>query len=132
MLSRINNPWFIGIATGVIAAGLIWLVSRLFLSKKDSREYIQKVTSANRDIIIAIRPGISEGQIPSRPILEALINSTVRRYSVSSADLYNPTQVAEELIKEVMDTSFLSSAQKIRIPRATPSSAASGCCLVAD
>lgn len=111
-MAWVNNAWLVGIASGLVASGLIWLISRFFLSKRDNREYMQKVSSANRDVIIAIRPGIPEGQIPSAEVLEALVNSTARRYGVVATDLYNSRQTAEELIKEVMDSSFLSSAQK--------------------
>jgi hypothetical protein len=81
------------------------------------------------DVIFAVRPGISEGQIPSTAILEALLNSTARRYGVSVGDMHNPSQIAEELIKEVMDSSFLSATQKTQycdslLPISTTASAA--------
>jgi hypothetical protein len=41
-----------------------------------------------------------------------LINATARLYGVESANLFTPSQIAEELIKEVMDSSFISSSQK--------------------
>jgi uncharacterized membrane protein len=50
--------------------------------------------------------------IPSRQVVIALVNSTARRYAVAAGDLYGPQEIAEELIKEVMDSSFISSAKK--------------------
>lgn len=82
------------------------------LSRREDREYREKLGNANREIIYGVRPGISEGQIPTNEVLEALTNSTARRYKVAPTDLYRPSEIAEELIKEVMDSSFLSSIQK--------------------
>ncbi len=104
----VNNAWFVGILTGLIVT---W-ASRFLLTKKDDREYLQKVLGANREVIYAIRPGISEGQIPTRTVVIALLQATARRYGVSADALLTPEQIAEELIKEVMDSSFISAAQK--------------------
>lgn len=111
-MGLLNNPWVIGVATGIIAWAVTWGISRLLLSKKEDREYAQKIATSNREVIIAIRPGIAEGQIPSREILEAMVKATARRYGVTTSDMYNAEELSQELIKEVMDSSFLSSAQK--------------------
>jgi hypothetical protein len=111
-MSWVNNAWVVGIASGVPSGLLVaWLLS-LFLSKKKDREYRQQVTSANREVIYAMRSGIPDNALPTHRVVEALINSTARRYGFEAADLYTPEQLAEELIKEVMDSSFLSSAKK--------------------
>lgn len=108
----IDNPWVVGIGCGFLSGALVAWITHLFLARGEKKEYSQKVAGANRDVIYAIRPGIPEGQIPSREVVTALINSTARRYSVSSSDLYGPREIAEELVKEVMDTSFLASTKK--------------------
>jgi hypothetical protein len=111
-LRWINNGWVIGIATSVISGLAVTWVLRIFLSKKEDREYQQKVSAANRDVIYAIRPGIPEGQIPTYDVIVALANATARKYGVSVKELYGPRELMEELMKEVMDSSFLSSAKK--------------------
>ena len=108
----INNPWIVGIGGGVLSGILVTVVSRVLLSRRDRREYIQKLLSANREVIYAIRPGISEGHVPDRRVVESLINATARKYIVDKTDLYNPTQVGEELTKEIMDSSFISANTK--------------------
>jgi hypothetical protein len=107
-----SNPWFIGIVGSIPGGFLVNWASGYFLGKRENREYLQKVIGANREIVYAIRPGISEGQIPTADVLTALANATARRYSVEASELYSPSQIAEELVKEVMDSSFISSAQK--------------------
>jgi len=111
-MAWMNNGWVIGIGSSIVSGIVVALITRFFLSKKEKREDQQKINGANREIIYAVRPGISEGQIPAREVIVALTHSTARRNGVPEADLYNPEEIAEELIKEVMDSSFLSAAKK--------------------
>ncbi len=108
----INNPWVVGIGGGALSGLLVTFASRALLSRRDRREYVQKLLSANREVIYALRPGISEGHIPDRRVIDALINATARKYAVDQGDLYGPTQVGEELTKEIMDSSFISASTK--------------------
>ncbi|WP_231893198.1 hypothetical protein [Vibrio scophthalmi] len=107
-----NNAWFVGIGGGVLSGLIVTVITRYLFSRKDNREYLQKISSVNREIVYALRPGISEGHIPDEHVLTALINSTSRKYRVNRDDAYKPKQVAEELIKEIMDSSFISSETK--------------------
>jgi hypothetical protein len=107
-----TNPWVIGIIGSIPGGLLVNSVTGRILGRRENREYLQKVIGANRDVVYAIRPGISEGQIPSAAVLTSLVNATARRYNVEASDLYTPAQIAEELVKEVMDSSFISSVQK--------------------
>ncbi|MGB6192663.1 MAG: hypothetical protein WBF42_09360, partial [Terracidiphilus sp.] len=104
----LSNPWVVGLGTGVLSGLFVtWVLSR----RKD-REYLQRVAIANREVVYAIRIGIPEGVIPPAEVVAALVHSTARRYDVAAGDLYTHVQIAEELIKEVMDSTFLSAARK--------------------
>jgi hypothetical protein len=108
----LSSGWFVGIITSLIAGGLISLVSWLALSKRQREEFLQRVFIANREVIYAIRPGIAEGHVPTADVLDAMANATARKYELERKDLYSPPELTDELIKEVMDSSFLSSGQK--------------------
>ena len=108
----LNNTWVVGILGGVLSGFIVNYLSRIFLSKRENREYLQKVFSANREVIYSIRPGISEGVIPKPETVEALIVATARKYAVSRNDVFGPSEIAQELTKEVMDSSFISSQVK--------------------
>jgi len=107
-----SNPWVIGVLGSIPGGFLVNWVTGIILGKRENREYLQKVIGANREVVYAIRPGISEGQIPTAEVLTSLLNATARRYAVEPSDLYTATQIAEELVKEVVDSSFISSVQK--------------------
>jgi hypothetical protein len=112
LMDWLNNAWVVGIGGGILSGLLVTLITRYLFQKRDNREYAQKVASANREVLYAIRPGISEGAIPSVSVLRSLIAATARRYVVDEKDVYGPSIIAEELIKEVMDSSFISSKAK--------------------
>lgn len=108
----LQNPWIVGLGVGIPSGLIVNLLTRFLFSRKDRREYNQKVISANREIVYALRPGISEGHIADRYVVERLISATARKYSVAESALNNPLQVGEELMKEIMDSSFISSETK--------------------
>jgi len=107
-----SNPWVVGIGGGILSGLIVAYISRLIFSKRDNREYAQKISQANHEVLYAVRPGISEGIIPTNGVLKSLIEATARRYSVDVADMHNLNDVSSELIKEVMDSSFISASAK--------------------
>jgi hypothetical protein len=111
-MNWLTNAWVVGIGGGILSGLLVTWIWNLLLSKKKDREFQQQVATANREIIYAIRSGIPENSLPTRRVIEALIHSTARRYGLEPTDLYQPEELIEELIKEVMDSSFLSATKK--------------------
>lgn len=106
ILELLNNVWTVTIIGGIIVAVLLyWLKNSLFPRKQ--KEYRQRIQAANQEIITSLRSSISENSIPSIEIFEALISSTARRHNVFKDDVYSISEFAEELTKEIMDTSFL-------------------------
>jgi len=100
----LNNPWVIGIFGGLIVTA----ISRYLFSKRDNKEYRQKIVTANQEILYAIRPGVSEGKLASLEVFKSLVAATSLKYNVEKHDLHKPRDIANHLIKEVMDSSFIS------------------------
>jgi len=112
MTDILNNPWFVGIGGGVLSGLFVAIITRALFSRRDKREYIQKLNIANAEILYAIRPGVSEGVIPHQNVVGSLIKATARKYRVDVKDMYDITDLADGLIKEVMDSSFISASAK--------------------
>jgi hypothetical protein len=108
----LNNSWIVGIGGGVLSGLVVTAITRYLFSKRDNKEYLQKIEAVNREVIYALRPGISEGQIPTNDVLRSVVNATARKYKVNRTDVFRVDQIAEELIKEIMDSSFISSETK--------------------
>jgi len=104
-----SNQWVVGIGGGILSGIIVTLLTRYIFSKRDNREYLQKVEAANREVIYALRQGISEGHFPDFSVLNSLINATARKQKIQRQDAYSAKEIAEELIKEIMDSSFISS-----------------------
>lgn len=108
----LSNPWFVGIGGGILSGFIVAFISRFIFSRRDSREYAQKVSQANHEVLYAVRPGISEGVIPTNTVLERLVDATSRKYSIDKSDMHDLDEISSELIKEVMDSSFISASAK--------------------
>lgn len=112
MEGLLNNGWVIGIGGGVLSGLIVAWLTRTLFSKKDLRELAVNISSANREVLYAIRPEISENSLPTVEIIESLRNATARKYKVEPERLHGITEIVEELIKEIMDSSFISSSAK--------------------
>ena len=108
-----NNAWVIGIGGGILSGLIVTLITRYIFSKKDNKEYAQKISTVNREVIYALRPGISEGHIPDNEVLSSLVNATARKYKVERSDAYQAKQIAEELIKEIPKEAMIIPSDKI-------------------
>ncbi|MZR62968.1 hypothetical protein [Alcanivorax sp. DP30] len=125
MLEILQNSWVVNIGTGVISGLLVALLTRAAFSSKDDKELARAIESANREVLFAIRAEVSESNIPALEVVHALINATARKYKLETRLLLKPQQLSEELIKEVMDSSFISSKQKAEYCQALASLKAS-------
>ncbi|MFP9227604.1 hypothetical protein [Pectobacterium cacticida] len=108
----INNSWFIGIVGGILSGlATTWLGRKLF-SEKDKKEYIRKVDSTNKEIVYSLRSAISDNIHHDNKIITSLMAATARKNGVLITDIYSIKEVTEDLIKEVMDSSFIPSEYK--------------------
>jgi hypothetical protein len=112
MFNWLNNPWVIGVGGGIISSLFILWITPLIFSKRYEGESQEKAAATNREVIYALRPGIPEGVIPSRDVVEALVHATARKYGAPLKYVHDCVKIGEELIKEVMDSSFISAKQK--------------------
>lgn len=108
------NPWVLAIVPSIISGVLVNLISRSLWSRRDNKELRQKIDQANSEVLYALRPSVAEGSMPSNEILDALINGTARKYYLEPGNLMKVSEFADELVKEVMDSTFLSHEQKIK------------------
>lgn len=108
----LSNLWFIGIIGGIISGIFVVIIARITFSKKDRSDYIKNVRLANKEVLSALRPTISENYFPGSQIINSLIEANSRKFKVNKRDMYNIKQIAEEMTKEIMDASFISCEKK--------------------
>lgn len=108
-----NNPWVTGIGGGIISSLIVFFVTKYLFSKKENKEYLQKVKTANNEILYSIRPLVIEKRLPTTEIISAIQSSIAKKYGVKQNDLYNELSLYDDLVFEIMANSFLSSEQKL-------------------
>ncbi|HAT7731445.1 TPA: hypothetical protein JAX37_003316 [Enterobacter cloacae] len=108
----INNSWFVGIVGGILSGLATTWIGRKIFSEKDKKEYISKVNATNREIVFSLRSAISDNIHHDHKIIRSLMAATARKNGVLLSDIYSIKEVTEDLIKEVMDSSFIPSEYK--------------------
>lgn len=111
-ISIFSNEWFTGIVCGIISGIVVyWITTRVY-SRKQDKEYQQRVKAANNEILYTVRPLIVNHSLPSGNVWLSLIQATSRKYQVGLDDLYSVGSMRNDLIKEVLDNPFLDTKQK--------------------
>lgn len=113
MIELLNNPWVTGIGGGIVSSLIVFFVTKYVFGKKENREYVQKIRTANNEILYSIRPLIIEKKLPTVDIFSAIRISIAKKYGIKQEDLYNAFSLSNDLITEIMGNSFLSSEQKL-------------------
>lgn len=108
----IANPWIVGIGGGVISSLIVFFITKFFLSKKENKEYEQKVRLATNEVVYAVRPLVIDKAIPANDILAALRSAIAVKYGVKVSDVIGIKQLVCILILEILSNSFLNSSQK--------------------
>lgn len=108
----IANPWIVGIGGGVISSLIAFFITKFFLSKKENKEYEQKVRLATNDVVYAVRPLVIDKAIPANDVLAALRSAIAVKYGVKVSDVIGIKQLVSILVLEILSNSFLNSSQK--------------------
>ena len=108
----IANPWNVGIGGGVISSLIVFFITKFFLSKKENKEYDQKVRLATNEVVYAVRPLVIDKAIPANDVLAALRSAIAVKYGVKVSDVIGIKQLVSILVLEILSNSFLNSNQK--------------------
>lgn len=112
IIGFVNNPWFVGIAGGIFSGLITTWIGRKVFSGKDKKEYLQKVEATNKEIVYSLRSAISDAIHHDRKVILSLMAATARKNGVLLKDIYTIKEITEDLIKEVIDSSFIPSDYK--------------------
>ena len=112
MNDLIANPWFVGIGGGVISSLIVFFITKFILSKKENKEYEQKVRLATNEVVYAVRPLVIDKAILANDILAAMRSAIAVKYGVKVSDVIGIKQLVCILVLEILSNSFLNSSQK--------------------
>lgn len=110
-----SNPWVTGILGGIISGIIVYFITNFISEKRQNKEYKQKISSANRDVIYLIRTCIPDGNMPDKILINMLIDSVARKYSVNKIDMLNMNQIYSDISREIMDSYFIATEKKMEL-----------------
>lgn len=106
----LNNNWVTSIITGL----LVFFVTELIKRIKEKKSYFLKVAQANKEIFNTLKYSIPEENLPTTEVLKSIHKATAKRYNVKIEDVDSLPEILDDLIKEIMDSNFLSHENKLR------------------
>jgi hypothetical protein len=114
----LDNPWFIGIAGGILSGLLVfaltyWLQSRLS-GKRLHEERERQVEQANREVLVCLRPYVASNGLPSPSSINAILASAARQYGLNTDDLLGVPALCSQLLREVLSNPYVPADQKRR------------------
>lgn len=108
----VNNQWVINIGTGIAVYIVTTIISKIIFNKATNKERQKQVNNANNEIIRILKPYVVEKDILSKKIISSIIESIARKFGVSANELYNIKEICEELIREILESSYVDSNKK--------------------
>jgi uncharacterized integral membrane protein len=109
----INNPWIVGIIPAIISGLIVNFLSRLISSTRDKRKARKKIVDANNEVMSSLRLSLAEDALLSNEILDSLVHATANKHGLAEELMMSSELFSDTLIKEVLDSNFLSQAQKV-------------------
>ncbi|MES1040624.1 hypothetical protein [Peribacillus simplex] len=109
LIAFIKNSWTVSIITGLV----VYWMTKWWEKVRSKKQYFEAVTLASKEVFNTIKFCIPEETLPNIHILKALHSSTAKKYNVKSEDMDTLNIILYDLIKEIMDSNFLSYDNKI-------------------
>lgn len=110
ILNALNNSWVSNLITGLA----VYFLTGFFNKIKHKKQYFQKVELANKEIFNTIKFTIPEENLPSAQVLQSIHSATAKRYNVKIEHMSSLQEILDDVIKEIMDSNFLSHENKLR------------------
>lgn len=112
METFLSNRWVVGIIAGILSGLCVGFLSRFLFSKKNKKEYFERLMLANKEVLCTLKSTISENLLASTEIISSIISSSARKYNIKKSDMYSVEQICDDIIKEIMDSNFISCKTK--------------------
>ncbi|WP_338472757.1 hypothetical protein R4Z10_08520 [Niallia sp. XMNu-256] len=105
-----TNSWIVSIITGLF----VYVVTKCWESFRNKRQYMQSVQLANKEVFDTFKLCVTEDNLPDMYIFWALHISTAKKFGVKQEDMDSLRLIIFDLIKEIMDSTFLPYEVKIK------------------
>ena len=108
-----DNPWIIGLATGLASGIILALVTPIILRRRRAREIAIRQERAAEDFLSALRPSVATGNFPSSSIVESVWRASAYNRGLDVKLAVPATVLLDVLATEVMASPFVNSDSRI-------------------
>ncbi|MEC0273879.1 hypothetical protein [Peribacillus frigoritolerans] len=113
-LKLLKELFGVGFAQNLFTGLIIFFIGNIITKIKAKKDYMAALKQANLKVFYILRRLISEQELPNKDIFLAIHNSIARDYRVMPEDMESYDIISENLVKEIMDTDFLSYEEKLK------------------
>jgi hypothetical protein len=108
-----DNPWVIGLATGVASGIILALITPIILRRRREREIAIGRERAAEDFLSALRPSVATGNFPSSSIVESVWRASAYNRGLDAKLTVPAVGLLDVLATEVMASPFVNSDSRI-------------------
>src|ERR1700733_16283707 len=108
-----DNPWVIGLATGVGSGIILAIITPLLLQRRKAREISIRRERSAEDILSALRPSVATGNFPSASIVEAIRRASAFNRGLKVKQTVPAADLLDVLTNEIMASPFVGPEARI-------------------
>jgi hypothetical protein len=108
----INQYTTIGICTVISIIVFYLMIRQPYKVTKDEFKRKEIIQTANEALIESLTPYVAENGLPDIEVMDMLLISTARKFRLEYTELYSIRMIAEELVRLVLESPFVSSDNK--------------------
>lgn len=103
-----QNNWVLGICTGLISSIIVYFLTTWLSFKISKHDYLKRVKLANDKVVLILKSYLVNNNLPSVKVIDAVIASVSREFDVKIVDLYSISIFCEELIRQIIENTYIS------------------------
>ena len=86
IMNFLYNPWFIGIGGGIVSSLIVFFVTRAISNRKGNKEYLQRIKTANNEILYSLDVKRTRKEFTKEASLEIIKMLTMQWHSYNEGD----------------------------------------------
>jgi hypothetical protein len=108
-----DNPWMIGLVTGIASGIILAVITPILLQKRRAREIAIRRERSAEDILSALRPSVATGNFPSASIVEAIRHASAFNRGLKIKETVPAAELLNVLANEIMASPFVGPEARI-------------------
>lgn len=108
----LQNNWVFGVCTSLISSAIFYFLTTWLSFKISKRDYSKRIEAANSKVILILKSYLVNNSLPTLNVINAIIASVSREFGVKPIDLYSISIICEELIRQIIENTYISSEIK--------------------